>query len=74
MDREEWIIWIISDNRYAILGDWISNKYVSEGQGQSKQDRGGLGKANFETFRTPRGKGTDIFCGWISLMTPWLIG
>ena len=32
VDREEWIIWIISNRGYAILGDWKSNKYVSEGR------------------------------------------
>ena len=32
MDREEWIIWITSNNGYAILGDWKSNKYVSGGR------------------------------------------
>ena len=32
VDREERIIWIISNNGYAIRGDWKSNKYVSEGR------------------------------------------
>ena len=62
MDREEWIIWIISNiGGYAILGDWKSNKYVSEGQGHSKQDREGLGKANLRLLEHPEERGRIYF-------------